>query len=227
MLGVADGDWRAAGLEFQRALELDPNSPFVLFRYANFYLWPRGQAEEATSVIERVLSFDPLWVLANWVLAYYIYARRQYDRAIRHLLTVIDMAPGFYLAHCVLGLAYVQRGMPQEAVGALRRACELFPGNPFTLGMLAYGLGKVGESKEAGDLIAKLREAGQSSYVPAKSLMFAWAGQNDPDNVLTCAEQSLDDRDPMTIMCLLQEPILDFVRANPRFKALLSKINLQ
>jgi eukaryotic-like serine/threonine-protein kinase len=226
MLGVADSDWRAAGLAFRRALVLDANSPYVLFRYANFYLWPQGRAEEAINMIEQALSIDPLWVLANWVLAYYIYASRQYDRAIGHLLSVIDMAPTYYLAHCVLGLAYAQKGMQHEAVGALERACELCPGKPFTIGMLAYGLGKAGRSNEARKLIDKLHEAEQYSYVPAKSFMFAWAGLNDPQNVLACAERSLDDRDPMTIMNLLQEPILDFVRSDPRYSALLRKINL-
>jgi hypothetical protein len=77
------------------------------------------------------------------------------------------------------------------------------------------------------DLIKKLQTAERHSYVPAKSLMFAWAGLHDPHNVLACAERSLDDRDPMTIMLLLQEPILDFVRSDPRYPALLRKINLQ
>lgn len=227
MLGIADCDWRAAGLAFQRALELDENSPYVLFRYANFYLWPQGRAEEATAFIERALSVDPLWVLANWVLAYYIYARKQFDRAISHLLAVIEMEPTFYLAYCVLGLAYAQQGMQYEAIGALEKACEFSPGNPFTVGMLAYGLGKAGKPEEARSLIEKLHAAEQHSYVPAKSLMFAWAGLNDLHNVLAWAERSLDDRDPMTIMNLMQEPILDFVRSDPRYYALLRKINLQ
>jgi eukaryotic-like serine/threonine-protein kinase len=227
MLGIADFDWRAAGLAFQRALESEANSPLVLFRYANFYLWPQGRAEEATALIERALSVDPLWVLAHWVLAYYIYARRQYDRAIHQLNAVIEMEPGFYLAYSVLGLAYAQQGMQHEAVGALEKACELHPGNPFTLGMLAYGLGKVGRSEEARNLIDKLHKAEQHSYVPAKSLMFAWAGLDDSDGVLTWAERSLDDRDPMTIMNLLQEPALDFIRSDPRYTALVRKINLQ
>jgi eukaryotic-like serine/threonine-protein kinase len=227
LLGVADCDWQAAGAAFRRALALDSNSPYVLFRYANFYLWPQGQAEEAAALIERALSVDPLWVLAHWVLAYYIYAKRQYDLAIHHLLAVIEMEPAFYLAHCVLGLAYAQQGMSHESVCALERACELSPGNPFTLGMLAYGMGKSGKPEEAEKLIEKLQSDAVSSYVPAKSLMFAYAGLNDARNVLTWAEKSLDDHDPMTIMNLFQEPVLDFVRADPRYRALLIKVNLQ
>jgi tetratricopeptide (TPR) repeat protein len=227
ILGIADFDWRAAGATFRRALALDANSPYVLFRYANFYLWPKGQAEEAAALIERALSVDPLWVLANWVLAYYIYARRQYDLAIQHLRAVIEMEPGFYLAHCVLGLAYAQQQMPAESVLAFETACKLFPENPFTLGMLAYGMGKAGKTEEAKMLVKKLHEDATHAYVPAKSLMFAYAGLNDAQNVLTWVERSLDDRDPMTVMNLVQEPVLDFVRSEPRYKAFLRKINLQ
>ncbi len=227
MLGVADCDWRAAGSAFHRALELDANAPLVLLRYANYYLWPQGRAEEAVACIERALSIDPLWELAHYALAYFTYARRQYDRAIRQLIALIDMAPAFFLAHCVLGLTYAQQEMTHEAVGALEKACELSPGHPFALGVLAYCQGKAGKPEEARNILARLHATKEHAYVPAKSFMFAWAGLNDPLNVLACAEQSVDERDPMAIMNLLQEPILDIVRSDPRFTTLLRKINLQ
>ena len=56
--------------------------------------------------------------------------------------------------------------------------------------------------------------------------MFAWAGLDDASKVLRWAEKSLDDRDPMTIMNLIQEPILDFVHSDPRYQALVRKIKL-
>jgi serine/threonine protein kinase/tetratricopeptide (TPR) repeat protein len=225
--GLADCDWQAAGLSFRRALESDANSPYVLFRYANFYLWPQGRTEEATAVIERTLSIDPLWVLANWVHSYYLYARRQYDLAIRHLHAVIEMEPSFYLAYSVLGLAHIQQGRLEEAVRTLEKACELCPGNAFTLGMLAYGLGKLGKPEETHKLIEQLTATGMNTFVPAKSLMFAYAGLNDAPNTLAWAERSLNDRDPMTVTLLIQDPVLDFIRPDPRYPALFKKINLR
>jgi serine/threonine-protein kinase len=227
MLAIADYDWRSAAQSFRRALDLDPASPYVLFRYANFYLWPQGRAEEAVASLERALSVDPLWVLANWVFAYYVYAQRQYDRAVNHLQAVIEMEPMFYLGYSVLGLAYAQMGLQKDAILALERACELSPDNPFTTGMLAYGLGKSGRSAEAQSLIEKLHELEKRSYVPAKSFMFAFAGLGDAQNVLVWAEKSLEDRDPMTIMNFSREPILDIIRSNPRYLELLRKVNLQ
>jgi len=78
--------------------------------------------------------------------------------------------------------------------------------------MLAYGLGKAGKHGEARNLIEKLEAAERNSYVPAKSLMFAWAGLDDSQHVLLSVQKSIDDRDPMTVMNVLQEPILDPVR---------------
>jgi tetratricopeptide (TPR) repeat protein len=120
-------------------------------------------------VIERALSVDPLWVLANWALAYYLYARKQYDLAIRRLHAVIEMEPSFYLAYSVLGLAQVQQGRLEEAVRTFEKACELCPGNDFTLGMLAYGLGRSGKPEETHKLIEQITATGKNTFVPAKS----------------------------------------------------------
>ncbi len=115
----------------------------------------------------------------------------------------------------------------ENSIRALEKACELSPGNYFTLGMLAYGFGKAGMLEEARTIVEKLQTDGMHSYVPAKSLMFAYAGLNDASGVLTWTEKSLHERDPMTIMNLSQEPVLDFVRSDARYQSLLRKVNLQ
>ncbi len=226
LLGMADCDWQAADRSFQRALQLDPDSSYVLFRYANFYLRPQGRSDEATQLIERTLACDPLSVVTLWTLAYYLYSSRHYDRAIRHLLAVIDLEPSFYLAYCVMGLVYAQEGMEEKSITALKKACELCADNPFTVGLLACGIGKAGKTKEALSLIEKLQLESRQSYVPAKAFMFAYAGLEKWPSVLDWAEKSIDDRDPMAIMLLLMEPTLDPIRSDPRYAALFRKMNL-
>jgi Tfp pilus assembly protein PilF len=54
-----DWDWAAAGREYKRALELNPNSPGIHEEYA-FYLVRRGSVEEAISEAQRGLELDPL-----------------------------------------------------------------------------------------------------------------------------------------------------------------------
>jgi len=226
LLGMTDCDWQAADRSFQRALQLDPNSSYALFRYANFYLRPQGRFDEAIKLIERTLASDPLSAVTLWALAYYFYSSKQYDRAMRHLLAIIDLEPSFYLAYCVMGLIYAQQGMEEKSITALEKACELCAGNPFTLGLLAFGIGKAGKTKEALSLIERLRLETRQSYVPAKAFMFAYAGLEDWQNVLDWAEKSIDDRDPMVIMNLLMDPTLDPIRRDPRYAAFFHKMNL-
>jgi serine/threonine protein kinase len=226
LLGMADCDWAAAERSFKRALELDPNSSYVLFRYANFYLRPNGRVEEAVQLLERTLEIDPLSVVTLWAMAYYQYSSRQYDRAVKHLLAVIDLEPSFYLAYCVMGLDYAQLGMEESSVAALEKAAELVPANSFTTGLLAYAKGRAGKTEETLRLIEKLRFQAERVYVPAKSLMFAYAGIGDWSSVLDWAEKSVDDRDPMSIMNLLMEPTLDPVRSHPRYVQIFRKMNL-
>jgi tetratricopeptide (TPR) repeat protein len=226
LLGMSDCDWDAGYRSFQQALELDPNSPYVLFRYANFYLRPTGRLEEAVTVIRRTLAMDPLSVLTLWVAAYYAYANRQYDLAMEQLHAVLDLEPSFYLAYCVLGLGYVQLGKRERAIDALQKASDLCGANPFTTGLLAFGMGRAGRRTEAHTLIDTLQTQTRQSYVPAKALMFAYAGIEDWPRALDWAEQSVEDRDPMSIMNLMMEPTLDPIRSDPRYAAIFRRMNL-
>ncbi len=227
LLAMTEFDWLGAEREFRRALELDPHSPYVLLRYANYYLWPLERLDEATAALERSLTIDPLSVATNWVLGYYMYSRRLHDRALRHLQAVIELEPAFYPAHSVMGLVYIQMRMPEEAIQSLQKGRDVCAGHPLPIGMLVYGLGKAGRTDEAMKLIEQLEDRAMDSYVPAKSLMFAWAGVDDWDRALTWADKAVDDeRDPMTVMNLRTEPLFDPIRSDPRYEALLRKLNI-
>jgi hypothetical protein len=63
--------------------------------------------------------------------------------------------------------------------------------------------------------------------VPAKALMFAYAGIEDWPHVLDWAEKSVEDRDPMSIMNLMMEPTLDAIRSHPRYAAIFRKMHLR
>jgi hypothetical protein len=70
-----------------------------------------------------------------------------------------------------------------------------------------------------------LEERSKEEYV--KSLNFAWiyAGLKDSDKSFEFAEKSLEERDPLVIFMKVA-PEYDVSRPDPRFQALLKKINL-
>ncbi len=228
LLGVAEFDWKGADRAFQRAFELDPNSPVVSYRQGCFYLWPLEQPDDATAAVERTLALDPLAVAPQWILGYFSYCRRHVDRAIKHLLAVIELEPAFFFAYSILGLAHLFDGNMDEAMQAARQACEVAPGNTFAKGIRAYILGKAGKPDESRRLVDQLANLERETYVPAKSLMFAWAGLGDWDRATAYMIKSAEEeRDPMIVMNLTMEPFFDPLRTDPRYQDLLSKLHLR
>lgn len=59
MLLLFDWNWRAAELEYRRALDINPNSPEAQLGYAT-YLATLGRFDEALSRVQQAYLFDPL-----------------------------------------------------------------------------------------------------------------------------------------------------------------------
>ncbi len=228
LLGIAEFDWKGADRAFQRALELDPNSPFVFYRRGSFFLWPLSRPDEAAASLERTLSFDPLSFGTHWVLGYFIYCMRQYERAIKHLRAVIEIEPAFYFAYGVMGMIHLRSGRPEEALAVMEKTSEVTAENPLTIGIRAYVYGSAGKRDEALKLLDLLEKRKEQNYVPAKSFMFTRAGLGEWDQALEWAKRAIvDERDPMTVMNLPMEPLFDPVRTDPRYLSLLRTMNLR
>src|SRR6185312_11579357 len=87
-----------------------------------------GRHTEAIAESERARELDPLSNIINtWVGSRYFFAR-QYDKAIEQYRNALEMDPSFVPVHLVLGQAYQQKGMLEEAIAELERAVHLSGG---------------------------------------------------------------------------------------------------
>jgi len=68
-LGIGEWDWKAAKLEFERAVQWAPNSPDAHAALAFGYLLPAGDLEGAEYEARKALELDGRSFLANEVLA--------------------------------------------------------------------------------------------------------------------------------------------------------------
>lgn len=73
-------------------------------------------------------------LIINAVLGYVSYLARDNDSAIVQCQRTVELDPGFGITHFVLGLAYQQKGMFQEAIAELHQAVALSNGATMTLG---------------------------------------------------------------------------------------------
>jgi TolB-like protein/DNA-binding winged helix-turn-helix (wHTH) protein len=107
---VFEWDWATAGREFQRAIELDPNYATGHQWYADFYLVPELQLDQASKEIETALALDPLSPIMlvddGWVR----YLRGEYPQARQQFERALAVDPDFIPAHFRMEGWYAAQG---------------------------------------------------------------------------------------------------------------------
>src|SRR5262249_30369342 len=110
-----DWDWFGAEKEFKRANELNPHYASAHHWYSMLLASIR-RPDEAFEEIQHAQETEPLSLIVNADVAWQMYSRGQYDRAIEQLLKTLEMDQNFMVAHYYLGQVYERTGRHQEAV---------------------------------------------------------------------------------------------------------------
>jgi TolB-like protein len=218
-----DYNWVEVDRELQRALELNPASPSVRLRRAISGLMPLGRLEEAIAEMDRVLGSDPLSLSARWWLACMLWLGRHSDRAVQVARGMVELDPTSFFSYWALGLALAGTGPLDESVSAMRKACELSGDAPVSAGFLGHVCGHAGRREEALAILGRLQ--GMGGDVPPFSVALVYIGLGDWDAALEWMDRAIEARDPI-IMPIKSFPFLDPIRDDPRFTALLVKMNL-
>lgn len=221
-----DYNWAEVDREMALALRLDPASPVVRFRYAASGLLPHGRMDEAIAEVQRALESDPLSLFMRAWLSQYFILGRQYDRTIEECQKMTTLDPNYFFSYLALGEVLCERGLYCEAISQLRKAADLSGNAPLVLGYLGMSLAKSGEHATARAMLAALYDAAGHLYIPPTSLGTIHLGLGETDQVFTCLDHAIDDRDPI-IVPIKTDPILDPLRSDRRFTALLRKMNLE
>src|SRR5579864_1491648 len=112
-----DWDFAGADQEFRRALELNPNQAANHHMYAH-YLMAMDRADESVAESKRAVELDPFNEYLTACLGWHKLFARQYDQASEQALKALQMDPTYFWANYVLGLAYEQKSMYEQAIAA-------------------------------------------------------------------------------------------------------------
>ena len=95
---------------------------------------------------------------------------------------------------------------------------------PLAVGAMALICGLSSRRRAAGRLLNELEEAARTTYVPPIAFALAYVGLRD-ERMFEWLNRAIDARDPI-VTHLPSMPLYDGIRGDPRFKALLARMNL-
>jgi eukaryotic-like serine/threonine-protein kinase len=220
---VYEWDWAGAERELRRSLELNPGDASTHLWYAQ-YLVTAGRAQEAIAEGKRCLELNPLDLLANATVGWHLYYVREYDRSVAQLRSVVAMDSTFYMAHAFLGLTYLAMDRPGDAVRELERA-KAYDDNPEDNAQLACAYARAGRAADARRLLRELDRRAAREFVPAYDLVAVHLALGERARALDLLEQAARDKAELLIYVAV-DPLLDPLRDEPRFRALVARMGL-
>jgi len=209
--------------EYRRAIELKPN-------YSTAHHWLGADLvyvkrfDDSLAELRRGEEIDPLSPIISTNLGDTLVFARRYDEAIAQYKRTLVSNPNFAYAHRALGWAYGSKGMYPEAIAETRTSIEL---NHASSGkaLLGLWLAKSGKRDEAMKLLNDLRQESARGYVQSYDFALIYIGLGDKEEALNYLEKHVSSR-AETANSYSVAPELDDLRSEPRFKAMLKRMNL-
>jgi TolB-like protein len=214
---VYDWDWVAAEREIGLALAAGPNDPYVLF-IAAIQSQVMGRLDDALKAIDASLAQDPLNP-SSYLVLHLIQIRRgrlaEAEAAIRRTLGI---SPTFSKAHYFLGVAQLLRGQSEMGLAEIMKETDegsRLPG----LAIAYFALGRKSDSDAA--LAQSLKSQANRPF----QIAGAYAFRGESDDALKWLERAYAQKDPY--LCSIKgETTLEKLKGDPRYEALLKKMNL-
>jgi len=223
-LFIYDWNWEEAEHEFRRAIELNP-------RYASAHQWfafllsARGRHDAALLEGHTALELDPASVSARRGVGWMCHYARRYDLARDHLARAIEMNPMAVESYRILGTTLGMEGKFVEAERVLRDGLRLEEAGAYTKATLGWVLARAGNRAEAERSLHELETVARASYVSPVAFAILHVGLGNVDSALRWAERAYDEKRGWLVYFKVN-PMLDPLRQEPRFAALLRKMQL-
>jgi tetratricopeptide (TPR) repeat protein len=208
-----------AEAQFQRAIELNPNSAAALFFYGEYFMGK--DADKGVAVLRRIQQLDPLSATAgSFIASTYLMARR-IDEALREAQRTVELDPNNPFSRQLLALSYSAKGVHTTAILELEKIKPLLPTSQ-VLGALGMEYALAGRRDEALKILAELKQMARQQYVSPFDVALVHVGLGDKDQAFAWLEKALADQSEW-MGWINTDLRLDALRSDLRFTELVKR----
>jgi tetratricopeptide (TPR) repeat protein len=220
-----DRDWMGAEIDFNWAIGLNPNYSVAYLLYGNLLKY-LGRSGEALVKLNKARELDPESLVINLAFGDYYRTNRQYDRAIAIWKDFISKKGDSPMARWFLGRAYLGKKAFKKAIREFETAERLVGTQGLYTAEIAQTQALAGNASEARSLIDRWLKQSKPGSVSSYSLAIVFAALGDKDQAFGYLEKAFT-QEGINPSGIKVEPELDPLRDDPRFDALLEKLNLR
>jgi len=215
---TVDYDWAGGNASIQRAVTLEPGNPEYL-SFAAFSAALLGRFDEALQLGRRAIDLDPLNAGSWEALAEAEFFMGRLDQSAADSKKALEVNPEFWSSPIDLSRTYLLQGRPQDALREIERV-RINAHRAYLYALTYYALGRKKESDAAlNELMTKYHASN------AFEIATIYAFRSQTDEAFEWLDRAYAQRDP-SMMCTRVEPLLKSLHNDPRFAALLKKLDL-
>lgn len=215
---TVDYDWAGANASYQRAVELEPGNPEGV-RLAAESAAEFGHFDDAVKLARRAVDLDPLNADSWEALGEIEYYTGRLDQAAADGKKSLELNPDYWAGPILLTHIYLLQGRPQDALPEIEHV-HYAPYRAHLYALTYHALGRKNESDAA------LRELTTKYYASnAAEIAEIYAFRNQTDEAFEWLDRAYAQRDP-SLMATKMDPLLKSLHNDPRYAALLKKLNL-
>jgi TolB-like protein/DNA-binding winged helix-turn-helix (wHTH) protein/tetratricopeptide (TPR) repeat protein len=220
-----DWDWRGAAAEFDRAVEIDPNSAAA--RAAQSILnTALSRRAEAAQEMELACRLDPSSAYLRSDLAWTYNYQRNFREALKNAQKAVELGPNMFTPHRELNKAYLFLGRYTEALQECRTGLQLLGGHSRRVqAEIADIYAQSGQPGQAEAILAKLLEPDAAEPEPTYAIGVVQAGLGHKDVALGFLEKAVDHKMVQAIW-MNADPELDALRGDQRYQDLVRRAGL-
>jgi TolB-like protein/Tfp pilus assembly protein PilF len=222
LLATIELDLDRANSELGRAVQLKPNYA-TAHHWFSLSLMTLGRFDAAIVEGKRATELDPLSLIINADCSWLYLCARRYDEAETQARKTLEIDSRFFLAHYYLGAALQLKGRLSEAIPEFQKSFDL-NGDPYSLGILGQAYARDGQKEEAQKVLAQLKEDAKTRGTAPYAMALLYLGLGEKERAIDELERGYREGETNYLFVIKVDPLLDDLRGDPRFEALVQKV---